>query len=173
METPQERRQRETFERCTTDAQRATVTRLHEQGVTAYAETRQGRTVVAECRRYFETCDAEKIGAGLYAFSTGGAGGFNEIAHYDLGGFRHVYHHPAVYLNLVERARRGHDPREFHSQYVYTDGMTAGEVAVAIFALAEAHEDAVTADYRLRRDAEALAEAQRLAESLGMKLVEA
>ena len=178
MESPQERRERETLERCTTQAQRETCQRLHSQGKTAYPESRQGKTVIAEFRRYCETFDPEKIGQGLYRFSTGGAGGLDEIAHYNLHGFRHVFRHPIFYIDelLVPRVARWPearrvDPNGYHSYYVYTDGMTAGEVAFAIIDLAAEHRDRVLADYTRKRDAAALAEAERLAESVGMQVV--
>src|SRR3990172_1567769 len=119
-ESPQERRIREILERCTTDAQRATCERLHAEEKTAYPERRQGRSVIAEFRRYCETFDPEKIGQGLYRFSTGGAGGLNEIAHFDIHGFRHVYSHPCRYIEdlLYYEANRGHwDPREDPNGY--------------------------------------------------------
>jgi len=179
-ESPQERRERETLERCTTDAQRATCERLHAADKTAYPEKRQARTVIAEFRRYCETFDPEKIGHGLYRFSTGGAGGLNEIAHFDIYGFRHVYWHPCRYIEdlLYFEANRGHwDPREdpngYHSFYVYTDGMTAGEVFAAILEIADDRREIVRADLLAKASAAALAKATELAESIGMKVVPA
>jgi hypothetical protein len=171
-ESPIERRQREALERCTTDAQQATVTRLHAEEKVAYPEKRQGKGVVAAFRRYCETRDPEKIDAGLYHFSTQGAGGLNEIAHFDIHGFRHVYAHPAIYLQELlfpEMERYRGD----HSFYVYTDGMTAGEVADAILELAHEHHAALLEDARSKIKAKRLAQATELAESLGMKLVQA
>jgi hypothetical protein len=172
-ESPIERRQREALERCTTDAQRATVTRLHAEEKVAYPEKRQGKGVVAAFRRYCETCDPEKIDAGLYHFSTGGAGGLNEIAHYDIHGFRHVYHHPAIYLERLLAPELDRWPRQDFAYYVYTDGMTAGEVCDEIADLAVTHRGQVLAHYKAAVDADSLAAATRLAESLGMKLVQA
>jgi hypothetical protein len=174
-ETPIERRKRETLERCTTAAQLATCERLHAEDKTAYPEKRQGKTVIAEFRRYCETFDAEKIGEGLYHFSTGGAGGLNEIAHYDIHGFRHVYRHPCRYIEdlLYYEANRGHwDPREdpngYHSFYVYTDGMTAGEVFAAILVIAGDRREVVRADFLAKANAAALAQASELAARIGM-----
>lgn len=177
-ESPQERRIRETLERCNTEEQICTVKRLHAVGKTVYPENRRGEGVVAEFRSYLTTRDPEKIRQGLYRFSMGGAGGLNEIAHFNLDGFRSVYHHPTVYLErllypCVERMH--HDPHKepdgFHSQYVYTDGLTAGEVLRRILNLADEHREVVTADYADKERAAVLAEAQRLAAVVGMKVV--
>lgn len=179
MESPQERRERETLERCKTDEQRATCERLHAADKTAYPERRQGKTVVAEFRRYCETRDAAKIGEGLYHFSIMGAGGLNDIAHFNLGGFRREYPHPALYLERLlfpELDRSWHsDPREdpegFHSYYVYTDGMTSGEVCLAIVRIAENLRAELAQDFNERVNTAKRAQARELAESLGMKLV--
>lgn len=176
-ESPQERRIRETLERCTTDAQRATCERLHAADKTAYPQKRQGKTVVAEFRRYCETRDPEKIGQGLYHFSIMGAGGLNDIAHYDLHGFRHKYPHPAIYLErlLFPEVDRGYDVREepnwCHSQDVYTDGMTNGEVCLAVVRIAEQVRQKLSDDLAEKVSAARLAKAQELAASIGMKVV--
>ena len=177
-ESPVERRKRETIERCTTPVQRATCERLHAEGKTAYPERRQGKTVVAEFRRYCETRDPEKIGPGLYHFSIMGAGGLDDIAHYDIHGFRHEYPHPAVYIErllMPETNRWYFDPREepngFHSQHVYTDGMTAGEVCRDILAIADAQREQIARSGLAKIQEEKLAKAERLAEDLGMRLV--
>lgn len=176
-----EKRQNEMLAHAKTDVQRDRMRELFADGRDAYAESRQGKTVIGEFRRYLETCDPEKIGEGLYHFSTMGAGGLNEIAHFNLHGFRSVYPHPAVYLErlLLPQAERhgwledGVDPNDYHSLYVYTDGLTAGDVCTAVLELAREHHDRVVADYRSARNAAALAEAERLAESVGMRLVPA
>lgn len=178
-ESPRERRVRETLKRCKTDAQRETCERLHAADKMAYPERRQGRTVVAEFRRYCETRDAEKIGEGLYHFSICGAGGLNDIAHFDLRGFRAEYPHPALYLERLlfpelERSWRA-DPREdpegYHSYYVYTDGMTAGEVCLAVVRIAEQMREELLRDWQERMNAAKLAAARELAAELGMKVV--
>lgn len=178
MESPQERRERETLERCKTDAQRTTVLRLQALGKTAYPERRQGRTVIAEFRRYCETRDAAKIGEGLYAFSIYGAGGLNDIAHFDLHGFRHEYPHPALYIErllLPETSRGFYDPREdpdgYHSFYVYTDGMTAGEVCREILAIADERRTALIEDLNGQVTAAKRAQLEALADELGVELV--
>jgi hypothetical protein len=176
-----EARQTEMLERATTDAQRARMRELFAAGKDAYAEARQGKSVVAAFRRYCETCDPEKIDAGLYHFSTGGAGGLNEIAHFNLHGFRGVYPHPAIYLHrlLLPQADRhgwledGVDPNDYHALYVYTDGMTAGDVMLAILKIAAEHDERIVQDYSAKQDAERLAAATALAESIGMRLVPA
>lgn len=179
MESPQERRKREALERCKTDEQRATCERLHAADKTAYPERRQGNTVVAEFRRYCETRNPEKIGEGLYHFSIMGAGGLNDIAHYDIHGFRRQYPHPALYLERLlfpEIDRSWHsDPREdpegFHSYFVYTDGMTSGEVCLAIVRIAESLRAELAQDCDARVATAKIEQARELAESLGMKLV--
>lgn len=172
-------RHAERLERAKTPEQRATMQRLHEEGKTAWPESRQGKSVVAEFRRYVEQRDPEKIGKGLYHWSTMGSGGLNEIAHYDIYGFRSVYPHPALYIERllipeIERwgpERLEDDPNAYHSLYVYTDGMTAGEVAAEIIEIAAANRSSVLADWKQKHDAAALAEATRLADSLGLQLV--
>lgn len=140
------RRQQEALDRCTTDVQRERCHALHAQGKATYPVRRKGVGVVAEFRRYVETGDAGKIGPGLYDLSTSGAGGFNDIAHFDLNGYR------------------------FHSYHVYTDGMTSGEVADAILKIAQGERGRLEADLQAKVDAARLAEAQRLATLLGMRL---
>jgi len=182
MESPQERRERETLERCTTEAQRERCQRLHEQGKTAYPYKWQGKTIVAEFRRYCESFDPEKIGPGLYDWSIMGSGGLDDIAHYDLHGFRGTYPHPAHYIEglLIPEISRWpiddtakDDPNWFHSQGVYTDGMTKGEVAFRIIEIAAEQKERVYADWKTKRDAKALAQAEQLAASVGMKVVSA
>ena len=166
--------------RCKTDVQRERMLELHAQRKDVYEEVRQGKSVISAFRRYCETFDAEKIDSGLYHFSTMGSGGLNDIAHFGLHGFRGVYPHPAIYiaeLLIPEIARwpesRRIDPNDYHSLYVYTDGMTAGEVAHAIIALATEHKERVYADWKQKRDSAALKEAESLAASVGMKLIPA
>ena len=178
-----DRRQQETLDRCTTPAQRERCDQLHAQGKTAYPYARQGKSVIAEFRRYCETFDPEKIGKGLYDWSIMGSGGLDDIAHYDLHGFRATYPHPAYYIEglLIPEIRRWwpvtdtevDDPNWFHSQGVYTDGMTKGEVAFRIIEIATEQKERVYADWKAKRDATALGQAQALAESVGMKVVEA
>jgi hypothetical protein len=171
MESPQERRIRETLERCTTPAQRATCERLHDEGKTAYPEKRQGQTVISEFLRYCQHKDPTKIRQGLYHFSIGGAGGLNEIAHYNLGGFQHVYWHPHIYIEQLLLPELARGRRIDHSSYVYTDGMTAQEVGDQMLAIANAAYNQVAEDYEAKVAAAALAQATRLAESIGMKVV--
>jgi hypothetical protein len=173
-------RRAERLERAKTLRQKETMERLFEEGKDAYPESRQGKTVVEEFRRYVDTRDPEKIGNGLYHFSTMGAGGLNDIAHFNIHGFRSVYPHPAVYIERlliceIERwspERLAEDPNAYHSLYVYTDGMTSGEVAARIIEIAYTNRREVLADWKERRYAEDLAEATRLAARIGMRLVE-
>ena len=174
------RREAETLARCRTAAQSAKCLELHDRGKTAWPNPRQGKTVVAEFRRYCEALDSSKIGKGLYDWSIMGSGGLNDIAHYDLHGFRGTYPHPAHYIEglLIPEVSRWpvddtetDDPDWFHSQGVYTDGMTKGEVAFRIIEIALEQKERVYLDWKTKNDASKLAEAQRLAESLGMKVV--
>jgi hypothetical protein len=181
-----EERLREKLARATTEEQRAKMLVLANRGKDVYPEARQGKGVVAEFRRYCETRDPEKIGKGLYHFSTMGAGGLNDIAHFNLHGFRAEYPHPVHYIQrlLVPEMQRNaryleDDPRfpgdcnGFHSHYVYTDGMTAAEVSMAIMELAAKYGPELKSDWYMRRNTRVLSEASELAESIGMKVVPA
>lgn len=174
----QVKREAERLARCTTDAQRAMVEQLHERNVDAWPEKRLGKSVIASFRRYLETCDASKIDNGLYEFSMHGGGGLNSIAHFSIDGFRSVYPHPAMFIEdlLIPQVSRWPeslriDPLGYHSLHVYTDGLTSGHVAHAIIDLAAGAKERVYADWKRKHDAAALAEAERLADSLGMRLV--
>jgi hypothetical protein len=162
---------------CTTDAQRAEFDRLVALNKTPWPERRQGRSVIGEARRYFETCDPEKIGAGLYDFSIMGSGGFDDIAHYNLHGFRAEYPHPMLYLSQlialeVERWPMSYrlDPDGYHSFKVYTDGMHAGQVAHAIVKLANDHAPRIGADFTRRVRERETEELRRLADKLGVAI---
>lgn len=167
LETPRERREREALERCRTEAQRARVRELHAQDICCYPESRQGKGVVAACRRYLETGDAGKIDEGLYRFAIAGAGGLNEIAHYDINGFRHVYADPAKFLDLIDHEESRPFSRQEHSSYVYTDGMTSQEVRGTIVALAAEHAGGVRARSENKRREEAFALASALGREFG------
>lgn len=173
MESPQERRERETLERCTTAAQRRTCERLHSEGKTAYPEKRQGKTVVSEFLRYCQYRDPSKIRQGLYHFSTMGAGGLNEIAHYNLDGFRHVYWHPHLYIDRLFLPEEERHWQVEHSSYVYTDGMTAHDVRAEMRDIVVAAREMVRLDYEEVIEQTARLQAETLARSLGMKLVPA
>jgi hypothetical protein len=176
-------RQERQLSHATTEPQRARMRELFALDKDAWAEKRQGKSVIAEFRRYVETCDPEKIGQGLYAFSTSSP--LNDIAHFNLHGFRHVWDHPALYIQellipATASCRAENWPESFHADpedyywlHVYTDGLTSGDIVCAIVAIAAEHRDRVLADWQTKHDAAALAEATRLAESLGMKLVAA
>jgi hypothetical protein len=175
-----EQRQQEQLARATTDVQREKMRELFALNKDVYPESRQGKSVIAAFARYCKTFDSEKIDQGLYHFSIMGAGGLDDIAHYNIHGFRGVYPHPANYIEgllipSVERwpeARRI-DPNDYHSLDVYTDGMTAGEVAHAIIDIAAEQKARVYADWKQKHDTAALETATRLAADLGMKLVPA
>jgi hypothetical protein len=59
--------------------------------------------VIAEFQRYVRTCDPRSIGPGLYDWSTGGAGGPSDSAHFDLDGYRRYYPHPVRYIEELLR----------------------------------------------------------------------
>lgn len=176
-----EARLRERLSRATTEVQRARMLTLANEGKDVYAENRQGKTVIGEFRRYCETRDPERIGKGLYHFSTMGSGGLNDIAHFNLHGFRAEYPHPVHYIQrlLVPEMQRNArwmddtDVNGFHSHYVYKDGMTAAEVSVAIMELADKFGPELKSDYYMRRNTRLLEQATELASSIGMKVVPA
>src|SRR5207253_7122079 len=140
--------------KCNTDAQRQESDRLRALNKSAWPEKGQGKSVIAEARRYFETGDPTKIGEGLYHLSIMGSGGFNDIAHYNLHGFRAEYPHPLIYISElvapeVKRWPMSYriDPDGYHSFYVYTDGMHSGQVAHQVVKLANEHVERLKADF--------------------------
>lgn len=172
------RRFQETLGRASTDAQRRRLMSLFALGKDVYASNCTGASIVAQFRRYVETGDSAKIGRALYVFSHATGGGFSDIAHYDLEGYRRSYSHPALYVECVVLAAwpawpesyREH-PEGYHCATVYRDGMTSGDVVHAIVKIALEQRDRLIADLQAQRDAADLAEAQRLADRLGMRLV--
>lgn len=137
-ETPVQRREREALARCRSEKQRERVVELHALGITCYPDTHRGRIIVRDFTRYLASGDASLISNGLYHFATQGAGGFNEIAHFDIHGFRAVFADPATFvaLALSEAARSP----VLHSTYVYRDGMTGHEVRAEIVEAARNYE---------------------------------
>lgn len=164
------RRMRETLDRCKTEAQHETTEREQEAGRVVWLSDRSGKGVIAEARRYFATGDADKIGAGLYDFSMQSLG---EIAYYNLDGFRHEYHDVRDYLAMLGREAAGRARFMERQVYVYKDGLTSREVLDEVLRLADAERERIFSQGAENDRAEALAQATRLAESLGMKVVPA
>lgn len=168
--------QAEQLEKCKTDAQLLEANRLIGLGKAVYVMSRQGKGVVAEFRRYVEKRDPEQIGDGLYHLMIQGAGGFNDIAHFNLHGFRSVYPHPAMMIEqlILPEIRRWPDRFEDadhgHSFYVYTDGMNAGQVAIAIVKIATDNWDGLIDDYNGIVRSHDEAELRRLADKLGVTI---
>jgi hypothetical protein len=113
--------------------------------------------------------DPEAIDKGLYEWSIHDGPG--DIAHYNLYGFRSVYSHPALYLELLLFPWLRRDPEwRSPSIYVYTDGMTTLDITDEIERLANQHKAKVIEHFSERKRASELAEAQELASRWGYKL---
>lgn len=170
-ETPVERRQRETLAACKTDAQRERVEAAYNEGKSAWTEPLNGKSLVSSAKRWFETGEPEKFSEGLYHFSMYA---LSEIAHFDRHGFLSVYPHPALWIDglfLPDMEKGRIEQIEGHTLHVYKDGMTYGDVAEAISALVDEHRERLVLDFNMKARSSALAEATRLADALGMKLV--
>jgi hypothetical protein len=165
--------QAEQLSKCKTDPQRFEANRLIGLGKTVYVRNRTGTGIIREFRRYVEKRDPGQIGEGLYELMIQGSGGFNDIAHFDLGGFRDVYRHPALMLERlifpeVERwPENFRDPDNYHSFAVYKDGMHAGQVSCEIVRIAAAARREMTRDYLHIERAGDRTELERLAAKLG------
>ena len=152
--------------------QRSRMEELIKDGKDVYADKIQGKSIIDSFRRYCDTRDPDAITNGLYRWSINGAGGLNDIAHYDIHGFRAEYPHPAVYLErlLYPEMNRGYgwrSPEDYHALHVYTDGLTSGDVRFAIREIADARREALLrdiADEVRRRDE---AQLKELAARLG------
>jgi hypothetical protein len=100
----------------------------------------QGKTVVAQFRRYATQEDAEQIGQALYDFLKGTCG---FIAEYGLippdGGFRITWAEPADLMHELANSISGGAARRGRAQIVYADGMTDVEVLAAIDGIADEH----------------------------------
>lgn len=165
--------QADQLEKCKTDAQRKEADRLIGLGKTVYVGKGQGKSVVAQFRRYVEKRDPEQIGDALYYLMIQGSGGFNDIAHFNLYGFRDVYPHPTLMLEqlIFPEVKRWpdhfSDPDSYHSFYVYTDGVHAGQVARQIVDIAAANRRELARDFMAIHQAAEKAELERLAAKLG------
>ncbi len=170
MEERRARHEAQSLERCKTPAQRERVQAMYaadaDVDVQVYPEKVGGGSIVRACRAYLTTGDAEKITAGLYDFATTLLG---EIAHFDIGGFRHVYRDAADFVRLIETdaTRYGHNA---YSQHVYTDGMTGDEVRAGLLGLALELGPMVRDRSKGRARAEALALALALAAEHGFEV---
>lgn len=162
---------------CSTDVQRAEFDRLIGLDKTPWPMKWKGASVIGEARRFFETGNNEKIGHALYDFSIQGSGGFNDIAHFNLYGFRAEYPHPLIYITelVAPEARRWpmsyrQDPDGYHSFGVYTDGLHKGKVAHEIILLANLHLDRLKADFVKQAQDRKLEQLHALADELGFAM---
>jgi hypothetical protein len=149
--------------RTLTAAQREVAEALVENDVYVYAEKGQGKSIVAAFRRYLETGDAAKITEALYGFCMMK---LDYIAHFDLGGFRHAYRDPMVFLDEFGHARGP----VAHSASVYTDGMTDQEVYAQMRAMVALHRDIVAARSLADRRTTEMETARELALKHGYRL---
>jgi hypothetical protein len=120
----------------------------------AWLQGTQGRTVIAQMRRYLETRDSMKIERALYEFLTYRC---NFSACFDLGPgdgwFRDEYSEP---ITLIEEFAQLHrdwwsygpeltiaDVTRYHGVhvYLYTDGLTCHDIVVELVRLMHAHLD--------------------------------
>lgn len=165
----QERFERE-LSRCRTPAQRQVFTRLVQEGKQAYVAKRTGKRVVAAFKKYVTTMDPQAIDQGLYDWSI--YDGPGDIAHYNLHGFRSVYPHPALYMELLlfPWLRRNPEWRS-PSVYVYADGMTTLEITDQIEKIANEWKVRVYTNFKERKRRAEIAEAEELAAKHGMKVV--
>jgi hypothetical protein len=166
-EARQQRFERE-LRRCKTDKQREVFIRLHENGETPWVATRTGKRVVAAFKKYVTSADPQAIDKGLYHWSI--YDGPGEIAHFDINGFRSVYYHPALYLELLLLPWLKGNPR-IPNVYVYVDGMTSVEIKDQIKELAVQWRHRVNELFAQKRRREELAEAEAIAAKYDMKLV--
>lgn len=147
----------------------AIVRNLKEQGFSnVYREKRQGKTVVAEFRRFLETSDPTKIKDGLYHFITMRC---SYIAHFDLDRFRITYSNP---LDLIDGAYDIGDLRRSPrsaSAHVYSDGMTSDDVFEEIGKLIVKHEPRLRQEQAQATIDDELATLQRLAAKRGKVVV--
>lgn len=168
LEERRARHEAQSLDRCRTDAQRERVQAVYagstDVDLQAYPERVGGGSVVRACRAYLTTGDADKITHGLYDFATSQLG---EIAHFDIGGFRHVYADAADFVELIERDATRPEWSHGSSVHVYTDGMTGEDVRQALYALADELGPEVRKRSLATNRAGALAEAERLAAEYG------
>lgn len=168
-ETLREERNQRELAKCKTPKQQAAFRLEAAGGRTPYVATRTGKNVVRAFKKYVTTMDPQAIDKGLYEWSI--YDGPGDIAHYNLHGFRSVYSHPALYLELLlfpwlRRERQYRSP----SVYVYTDGMTTLDITDEIEKLANQWKARVLANFSERKRASELAEAEELASRWGFKL---
>jgi len=168
IEELREQRFQERLGKAKTPRQIEVMQKLHDDGKSVYAATRTGKGVVAEFKRYVTTCDPQKIGNGLYHWSI--YDGPGDIAHFNLYGFRSVYLHPALYLELLLFPWLDRDPR-IPNPYVYTDALTSYDLRDQIKEIAVQYRARVNRQFAETKKQRELAEANELAARYGMTLV--
>lgn len=156
---------------CKTAEQRKEFDRLVGKSITPWPSKFRGARVLQEARLYFHTYDPEKIGQALYDFSIMGSGGFDDIAHYNLQGFRGYYPHPIVYvaeLVLPETSKWKH--HRINSLGVYTDGLNKREVGRQLLELVNSCIDPMKKHYESTVRAADIAKLEELATKLNVSM---